>query len=284
MNFWNQIFVVSLSFISFSVLAMDRPIQIISDIDDTLLKTHVENKLEAAVSVLKKPQPFLGMNSLFNEIIQSSRFNESKMNYVSGSAQFLKERLNQFLIQNHFPFGSLFLTTPKEWVNQQTTEFKIRTISEIMSLKKIDTLFFGDNTQKDPEIYLEILKQFPESVKNIYIHLISKKNQEIESNQIFYYITPVEVAFNEFLNNRIELEQLKKVIDVFHQLPQSQFDQLIPLWGFCPLSLKELPNLFQEAFNEGNLNPYLMEVRSLAGKILLGCSNRKYITQPTQEM
>lgn len=244
------------------------PLTLISDIDDTLLQTNVENKWKAATSILHAPRVFIGMNFLFQEFKKTN--DDHEFNYVSGSGKFLTLRLTRFLDRFQFPEGHLFLTKNKDWLKHNISSFKTNTISNLLQQNKNPALLFGDNTEMDPEIYLNLKAKFSNQISQIYIHKISLKHTNLESTELFYYLTPVEIAIHEYEMGRLTKENVLLTFDFFMNSINLNFDLTFPKWGFCPADVHDFPDFYSENHSE-----FETQLETIRSKIISNCSLRK---------
>lgn len=161
-------------------------LSIVSDIDDTVKYTGVNNKIQMVKNILlgnsKTDKPYAGVSTLYKGIINGPKNNGIQcMHYVSGSPTQLYKRIKDFFTYQNFPEGSIDLKysdTKLEAKSSDIFEYKtgrIRNIIKTYPNKKF--VFFGDTTQKDTETYVEMSKEFPDRVLGIYINNVNKFDQ-----------------------------------------------------------------------------------------------------------
>ncbi len=154
-------------------------VAIVSDIDDTVKYTEVHKKFKMLKLLFtgnyRTDKPYLGVSSLYRGIIGGPMGRGVEcMHYVTGSPANLYTRIQDFLKLNKYPQGSIDLKKGGSTVDPNpsaTFDYKVSKIRPIMNAypnKKF--VFFGDNTQKDPEVYKQIKKEFPDRVLGIYIN------------------------------------------------------------------------------------------------------------------
>lgn len=160
-------------------------IGIISDIDDTVKYTGVDNKLKMIKHILtgnyKTDKEIPGVSTLYKGILSDTQsFNVGSVHYVTGSPTTLYGRIQSFLKLNNFPQGSLALKSAGSIVApipSDTYNYKLAKIRPIMAAfpnKKF--IMFGDTTQKDADVYLKIKQEFPNNVIGIYINNATNAN------------------------------------------------------------------------------------------------------------
>lgn len=164
-------------------------LSIISDIDDTVKYTGVNNKIQMVKNILlgnsKTDKPYTGVSSLYKGIINGPKSNGTQcMHYVSGSPTQLYKRIKDFFTYQKFPEGSIDLKYSDSKIEAKTTDMfeyktnRIRNIIKTYPNKKF--VLFGDTTQKDTEVYVEMEKEFPDRVLGIYINNVNKFDQADE--------------------------------------------------------------------------------------------------------
>lgn len=151
---------------------------VISDIDDTVLKTGLTQGFVAPSRTLfrdassRKPVP--GMATLYQGLLEGPRKPVSNsFFYVSTGAWNLYEYLVEFLNQHNFPRGPMFLT---DWGPQADRlirdgrEHKRETITALLKAYP-DTNFVlvGDVGQGDPETYEAVARAFPGRILAIFL-------------------------------------------------------------------------------------------------------------------
>jgi len=167
---------------------------IISDIDDTVLTTHAQSLLKSTYMTFMHNAysrlPFEGV-SAFYEALQKgvSGAEENPIFYVSSSPWNLYDLLVDFLELNKIPKGPLFLKDYGFTHNKLFTEshgiHKPKMIRNILNAyPHLNFILIGDSGQHDPEIYAEIIKEFPGRILASYIRDVSVDERDIEVEKI----------------------------------------------------------------------------------------------------
>ncbi len=155
---------------------------VISDIDDTIVWTHVGNRrrmlwtLARSNSATRKP--FVGVAALYRALHDGVAGDEGNpIFYVSSGPWNLYPPLIDFLRINGVPRGPLFL---KDWGRHTLTEWRDHGTHKLASIREILAAFahlpfvlVGDSGEQDPEIYHEVVREFPGRVAAIYIRSVS---------------------------------------------------------------------------------------------------------------
>lgn len=154
---------------------------IISDIDDTILVSNVPSTTKLLKNSLTVPpearQAVPGMAALYGRLThQNPSPAATPLFYVSGSPKQLTDSVRRFLAKQQFPRGVLMLKevssdSPDPLTDQQA--YKVARIQQIMkSLPEVKFILVGDDGERDPEVYAEIQKQFPQQVASIWIRRV----------------------------------------------------------------------------------------------------------------
>lgn len=212
---------------------------LISDIDDTVKISHVLDTSEAVKNAFKTGNLFAGTNVLYHGV--KSQDNSIKFFYVSNAIQALMQNSHaEFLSKNKFPAGLLSLRA-SPW----DKSFKLTEISRIIKTEKPDTVvLIGDNGEKDPVIYAQIVKKYPTIRFITYIHqdyfTQSREDQgaALQPGQIGYVTSwdlLLQLRQQNLINDDFAREFLRGFADIF--LPESGHEKegvlVIPAWIDC---------------------------------------------------
>jgi phosphatidate phosphatase APP1 len=155
---------------------------VISDIDDTIVWTHVGNRRRMlwtlARSNASTRKPLAGVAALYRALRDGGGGNEGNpIFYVSSSPWNLYAPLVDFLRINGVPHGPMFLRdwgrhTLAEWRDHGT--HKLAAIREIMgAYPHLPFILIGDSGEQDPEIYREVVREAGDRILAIYIRTVS---------------------------------------------------------------------------------------------------------------
>ena len=159
-----------------------NPAGIISDIDDTILHTGVLHKrtlLKNSLTVTpENREPVPGMAQLYRTLVKKNPAPEATaVFYLSASPRQLTDNLRRFLAAGDFPRGILQL---KEISTESVDSvggneaYKVRCIESILTAyPQLRFYLFGDDAERDPEIYAQIQEKFPAQVVGVWIRHVS---------------------------------------------------------------------------------------------------------------
>jgi len=166
---------------------------VISDLDDTVLRSGVTNLLLAArlafLHNARTRSPFQGV-SAFYAALHAGRDGQraNPVFYVSSSPWNLYDLLTDFLRLNGILEGPLLL---RAWGLDADTrptgghlEHKLSHIRAILTTyRALDAVLIGDSGQHDPEVYAQVVTDFPGRVRAIYIRdvTVTSRDEEVAS-------------------------------------------------------------------------------------------------------
>ncbi len=151
---------------------------VVSDIDDTILKSRATSFLSLAFKTLiyppNKREVFPEVTKTYADMRASPKGNEKNLFfYVSSSAWELYPLLKEFLRIHKLPEGPLILQDVKGEKSENPDgghTHKIRRITEIINTYKASPLILiGDAGQRDQELYLQLAESFPDRIEKILI-------------------------------------------------------------------------------------------------------------------
>ena len=157
---------------------------VISDIDDTVIQSRVSNFLEAARTVMlgnaHTRLPFPGVAAFYQALRNGAEGNEQNpIFYVSSSPWNIYDVITEFMELRKVPRGPVLL---RDWdisfgalSSARHFDHKGRLIRTIMQMyPDLPFILLGDTSQHDPEIYRQIVQEFPGRVRAIYIRDVTR--------------------------------------------------------------------------------------------------------------
>lgn len=157
-------------------------VSVISDIDDTLIATHVRKKTKLLKTFLFRRfdqiKVFPGALRVLRLLLKSpGGQGGGALHYVTGSPASIADRLLRLFRFRSFPMGSMHmkrLRGPQAAGATKQLAYKLGHIRRIF--KRYPTRRFvliGDNGEKDPEVYRQARQEFPRQVAAILIHNVA---------------------------------------------------------------------------------------------------------------
>lgn len=192
----------------------DAEYGIISDIDDTIVRTGATNMLQTGRNVLLNNAhsriPFHGVSSFYKSL-QLGR-NGKRNNpffYVSSSPWNTYDLLYHFLELNEIPQGPLLLRDfgldENKLGASDHMSHKYKEIENILiTYPQLNFILIGDSGQQDAEIYAEVVRKHPGRIMAIYI-----RDVKIEK-----HTTKVVKIFDEFKEaGEVEMVLVKETLE-----------------------------------------------------------------------
>ncbi|PKL75208.1 MAG: hypothetical protein CVV27_16570 [Candidatus Melainabacteria bacterium HGW-Melainabacteria-1] len=163
-------------------LDSDR-VGIISDIDDTILRTEATSKVRLLKNVFlsnyKTQSAVEGMSDIYRAIHHGPLGDGyDATHYVSSSPDNLYSRINMFLDYRKFPAGSIDLKNIGLRKGSDSLfeheKYKLGRIQRILeTYPKRRFVLFGDSGEHDPEIYRKLARQYAGQIVAVYIHNVT---------------------------------------------------------------------------------------------------------------
>lgn len=168
------------------------PLMVVSDIDDTVLRTGLDEGIVALRRTLSldahSRRAVPGMASLYRGLSRGvtdadgGRAPEPGFFYVSTGSWAFYEMLTQFLQLRGYPRGPLFLTDwgPSErYLRRSGEQHKHETLNKLeAALPTTPMVLIGDSGQRDPDIYSSFARSHPGRVRLILIIKASDASAE----------------------------------------------------------------------------------------------------------
>lgn len=152
---------------------------VISDMDDTVLQSHVTDFIRAARMVLlenaRTRLPFPGVAAFYRALQEGKTGGAGNpIFYVSSSPWNLYDVIEEFLEAQQIPAGPLLL---RDWdlgpSVLRNAAYKTGVIREILaSYPSLPFILVGDSGQEDPEIYADIIATHPGRILAAYIRSV----------------------------------------------------------------------------------------------------------------
>jgi phosphatidate phosphatase APP1 len=152
----------------------DSELGIVSDIDDTVLQTHVTERLRMLwVTFAHNAHtrlPFPGTTELYRALVAGASGRcRNPVFYVSKSPWNLYDFLVEFLDRHQLPRGPLFLRDVGT-STEAPLDHKSACIDQIFeTYPQLPFVLIGDSGERDPDIYVETAARHPGRVRAIYI-------------------------------------------------------------------------------------------------------------------
>ncbi|MDF3066142.1 MAG: hypothetical protein K0R38_1743 [Polyangiaceae bacterium] len=152
----------------------DAELGIISDIDDTVLQTHVTQTLKmiwvTLVGSAYTRMPFEGTSELYRALTAGATGHANNpVFYVSKSPWNLYDFLVDFMDHHELPRGPLLLRDIGLHEAPPLDHKSAAVESLLQTYPRLPFILIGDSGERDPDIYLETARRHPKRVRAIYI-------------------------------------------------------------------------------------------------------------------
>ena len=170
-------------------LVAPEGLSVVSDIDDTIKHSDVRDKKALlANTFLNEFEAVVGMPEVYREWAASG----AVFHYVSASPWQLYPPLSEFINRQGFPPGSfhmrLFRLKDQTFLDflASSEPYKTSTIESILrTYPQRRFILVGDSGEKDPEVYAELARRFPEQVIHIFIRDVSEADESKRFASVF---------------------------------------------------------------------------------------------------
>ena len=174
------------------VVGADAGFGLVSDIDDTVIRTLLPRPLLAAYNTFvvqeEARHPVDGMAGLYEDLLRAHP--GAPTVYVSTGAWNTAGTLTRFLARHGYPAGPLLLTdwgpTNTGWFRSGPAHKRACLESLAADFPRIRWVLVGDDGQHDPVIYADFARDHPERVRAIAIRELTA------TQQVLAHGTPVE--------------------------------------------------------------------------------------------
>lgn len=162
----------------------DAEFCVISDLDDTVIKSDVVNLLKLARNTFLKNAhtrlPFEGVAAFYQALQTGTRNAYNPIYYVSSSPWNLYDLIAEFFEVRGIPAGPLFLAEMglrnDQFIKPDRRKHKLQSIAHLLETHSdLPFLLIGDSGELDPEIYLESVLNHPGRILSIYIRDVGGK-------------------------------------------------------------------------------------------------------------
>ena len=172
----------------------DATFGVISDLDDTVIQSRVANFLQAVRTIMlgnaRTRLPFAGVAAFYRALERGADGKEcNPIFYVSSSPWNIHDVITEFLSLQSIPDGPVML---RDWdielsalASSRLKQHKEPLIKEILdTYPSLPFILIGDTSQRDPEIYREIVRLYPGSrILAIYIRNVDPNPERAASVQ-----------------------------------------------------------------------------------------------------
>lgn len=168
---------------------------VISDIDDTILKTNATSILKTAMYTFTgnahSRLSFPGVSSFYRALNSGASGNEQNpFFYISSSPWNLYDLLTDFIEVNSMPAGPVFLKdygfSHDKIISDSHDLHKLKKIKKVLdAFPEMNFILIGDSGQRDAEIYAKAAGQFPGRILAIYLRDVGHTEKSANTKSIY---------------------------------------------------------------------------------------------------
>lgn len=149
-------------------------IDIISDVDDTIIASYTKSILKRIGSILFTPPEKRKPIGYTQQLFDVFEKKHSRVQYISKSESNLFAMLSTIIQHHKLPQGNLILTPYLKFRqlfdSKKGRDYKLNQINFILeNTGEKKYILIGDDTQKDMEVYTKIVEEFPGRILKVYI-------------------------------------------------------------------------------------------------------------------
>lgn len=162
----------------------DAEFGVISDLDDTVIRSDVVNRLKLIRNTFLKNArtrlPFEGVAAFYQALQTGTRGSSNPIYYVSSSPWNLYDLIVEFFQVRGIPPGPLFLAQlglrSDQFFKPDRRKHKLNAITHLLNVhSELPFLLIGDSGELDPEIYLQAVLDHPGRIRAVYIRDVGGK-------------------------------------------------------------------------------------------------------------
>ena len=176
------------------VIAATAPFFVISDFDDTVAVTNVLRSTALLESAFLKDgvtQPPVEGMAKWYQCLKQGPTERPVFALVSGSPVQFGDRVKTFLRKNGFPQFGVYL---RDLGPSTLSEYKQPVIRKLLAALPQKVVLIGDSGEKDPEVYAQIQKEFPDRVLATYIRNVGRDEDPKRFRNMMLFKEPAEAA------------------------------------------------------------------------------------------
>ena len=196
-----------------AVLVPEDGLTVVTDMDDTIKETEVNDRAKAKANTFVLPfKPVAGMPELYQSW-QVASGAQIHFHLVSAGPWQFHAPLRRFTEKARFPaftwdMRSIDITDPRRLVEetispdpQRLYDFKVAKIRALMArLPKRHVVLVGDSGERDPEVYATILSEFPDRVDAVFIRNVTVEGQRAPRYERLFPSAAVAAKLKVFTN------------------------------------------------------------------------------------
>ncbi|WP_408097914.1 phosphatase domain-containing protein [Peredibacter sp. HCB2-198] len=228
-------------------------IQIISDLDDTIKITNSGDLVESVGYATVRKEVYAGIP----QFLAGTRGYVNGLTVISSSPEVLKSKVIGLLEKHQIQHNDVILNS--NFNRPDHMEYKTGAIKKVLDATTDQFILMGDDVGDDPEIYDNIIKEYPDRILASYIHIV--KNRAVPASAIKYFTT-YELALKEYDAGRLDEKVVREVATKVLS-DDDDFESVFPEFAYCPTEVSEYGPLNNPKFHDENT--------MIVGALVWGC-------------
>lgn len=193
-------------------------VSVLSDLDDTIKITQANGQ----TSDIFTGKLYTGIEETLQEMSQQF----SDLYILSASPTVLKPKIVSVLKKRNIIFKELILRSN---IFEDKFSYKLRKMIKMMESSQDDFILIGDDLGKDPEVYAEVTRLYPQRVLASYIHVVNGRT--LPKGMIPYW-TSFDLILKEYSSFRLAASSVERVIKALKE--ERNLLMIFPLKANCP--------------------------------------------------
>ena len=177
------------------ILGPSAPFFVVSDFDDTVAISEVLSRRRLLANALLKDESTQSVVKGMAEFYGCLRDNPGKPAFalVSGSPVQFAGRIGTFLANHRFPAMGLYL---RDLGPSTLSDYKQPVIRALMRGMPNKAVLVGDSGEHDPEVYRQMVQEFPDRVLRVYIRNAGRAEDPTRFEGLMLFDEPKQAALD----------------------------------------------------------------------------------------
>lgn len=200
-------------------IPVDNSMSIISDIDDTIVKSYSTKTYKKLMELMSKNANQRTTFDYISEFLNTFRQHPTgtiyNYFYVSSSEWNLYDYIKHVFNKNRIPDGILLLNSIKSLKEFYKTGYSghegkfFRIARLFISFPHMKFLLIGDNSQRDVHIYSAIAQKYPEQILGIFIRNV-RKSKMVPTDHVLKELEILGIRSHQFTDSKEMIDKCKE--------------------------------------------------------------------------
>lgn len=197
-------------------------LEVISDIDDTVLRSHTASFFKRIGTILFAAPQKRATIAFSEQLLKHFHSSAFRVSYLSKSESNLFDLIRAVFHQQGLPKGPMFLTPHLRLVqlfSSKEKDYKLKHLRLLLKgLPHKRFILLGDDTQRDMDIYTQLIRQYGERIVKVYIRQTKRKRSSVQQDKWEALLeTGVEALY--FQDSDDAEQEIQALQQTINQLP-----------------------------------------------------------------